>query len=348
MSSAYTIATFNCENLFTRPSIFEEPDERATDLLHEVDLLKAELKKPVFDHDEIKRLSKSLQKYATINDIRGTATSAKGAAEWLGYVSLEKTTLKDEAVDNVARVIADLDADIISMIEVEDRITLKGFHDDILYKKFLKPEGKEPYPYIMSIQGNDGRGINVGVMSRVPINWMESHVHERTEKNTPIFSRDCLEVNFALTPDEPLHLLVNHFKSMGYSSAGDPQGNKRRLVQTTRVAQLLDEHDLSKDYVAVTGDFNSGATSPSLAPLLTKAGMYNVNEELPAGERGTYRTGKDQLDYILISDAMKANLSAVHIERRGVYTAKGKKYPTVTNRRTEASDHAAVIATVNV
>jgi endonuclease/exonuclease/phosphatase family metal-dependent hydrolase len=348
MSKEYTIATFNCENLFTRPSIFEEPDEKAKELLHQVDLLKTELKKTVFDHDEIKRLAKSLEKYATIIDIRGKATSAKGAAEWLGYVSLKKTTLEDAAVDNVARVVADTDADIISMIEVEDRITLKGFHDDILFPEFLKPAGKEPYPYIMSIQGNDGRGINVAVMSRVPINWMQSHVDDRTETKTLIFSRDCLEVNFALTPDTPLHLLVNHFKSMGYSSQGDPQGNKRRLVQTTRVAQLLDTYDLAKEYVAVTGDFNSGATSPSLAPLLTKARMYNVNEELPAGERGTYRTGKDQLDYILVSDALKAKLGSVYINRRGVYTVKGDKYPTVTNRRTEASDHAAVVATVEV
>jgi endonuclease/exonuclease/phosphatase family metal-dependent hydrolase len=348
MSKEYTIATFNCENLFTRPSIFEEPDEKATELLHEVDLLKAELKKAVFDKEEIKKLSKSLARYATINDIRSKATSAKGAAEWLGYVSLNKTTLADEAVGNVARVIADTGADVISMIEVEDRLTLKGFHDDILYPEFLKPAGKDPYPYIMSVQGNDGRGINVGVMSRVPINWMESHVHECTDKKTPIFSRDCFEVNFALTPNQPLHLLINHFKSMGYSSAGDPQGNKRRLVQTTRVSELLDEHDLKKEFVVVAGDFNSPATSPSLAPLLGNSGMYNVNEELPAGERGTYRTGKDQLDYILISDALKAKLETVRIERRGVFTAKGTKYPTVKNRRTEASDHAAVVATVKV
>jgi len=348
MSKEYTIATFNCENLFTRPGIFEESSEKSKVLLYQVDLLKTELKKPVFDQDEIKRLSKSLAKFATIIDIRGKATSAKGAADWLGYVNLKKTTLDDAAVENVARVIADTDADIVSLIEVEDRITLRGFHNDILHKEFLKPAGKEPYPYIMSIQGNDGRGINVAVMSRVPINWMKSHVDERTAKNYPVFSRDCLEVNLALTPEKPLHLLVNHFKSMGYNSGSDPQGNKRRLVQTTRVAELLDEHDMAKEYVAVTGDFNAGAASPSLAPLLTKAGMYNVNEELPVAERGTYRTGKDQLDYILVSDALKAKLSSVHIERRGVYTAKGKKYPTVTNRRTEASDHAAVVATVTV
>ncbi len=348
MPEEYTIATFNCENLFTRPAIFEETEEKSKELLHEVDLLKAELKKPVFDQPEIGRLTRSLAGFATINDIRGKASSAKGAAEWLGYVSLEKETLDDAAVDNVARVITDLDADIIALIEVEDRITLQGFHNDILNKKFLRPAKKKPYPYIMSIQGNDGRGINLAVMSRLPINWMQSHVHERTEKNYPLFSRDCLEVNLALPGTRPLHLLVNHFKSMGYSSKDDPQGNRRRLVQSTRVGELLNTHDLSEEYVVVAGDFNSPSTSPSLAPVLENTGMYNVNEELPAGERGTYRTGKDQLDYIVVSDALKEKLTSVRIERRGVYTARGEHYPTVTNRRTEASDHAAVVATVAV
>jgi len=350
MSKECTIATFNCENLFTRPEIFEETDDRSRELLHQVELLKTELKRPVYDHNEIARLVKSLKGYATVNDIHGKATSAKGAAEWLGYVELTKTTLADAAVDNVAHVMADLDADIISVIEVEDRLTLKGFHKDILYKKYLKPAGKDPYPYIMSIQGNDGRGINVGVMSRVPINWMESHVHEPDPVNRsyPLFSRDCLEVNFALTEKAPLQLLVNHFKSMGYNSGDDPKGDKKRLAQTTRVAELLDGYDLKKEYVAVAGDFNSGAASPSLAPLLTKAGMYNVCEELPVGERSTYRTGKDQLDYILVSDALKARLGTVRIERRGIWKAKGEKYPTVKDRRTEASDHAAVVSTLKL
>lgn len=348
MPEEITLATFNCENLFTRPAIFEEPDERSQELLHLVDLLKAELKKPVFDKNEIARLEKALKGFAAINHIRGKAASAKGAADWLGYVSLAKTTLADETVNNVARVISDTGADVVCLIEVEDRLTLKGFHNDILYKNFLKPDGKKPYPYIMSIQGNDGRGINVAVMSRVPITWMQSHVHDRTAKNTMVFSRDCLEVNLALAPDTPLHLLINHFKSMGYSSGDDPQGNRRRLVQTTRVAELLDAHDMSEEYVVVAGDFNAPAASPSLAPLLGKAGMYNVNEEFPAGQRGTYRTGKDQLDYLMVSDALKEKLAGARIERRGVYTARGEKYPTVTSRRTEASDHAAVVATFAV
>ncbi len=79
-------------------------------------------------------------------------------------------------------------------------------------------------------------------------------------------------------------------------------------------------------------------------PLLKNSDLYNVNEHLPEDERGTYRTGKKQLDYIIVSSALKNKLSDVCIDRKGIYTRNGNPYPTVTSRRTEASDHGAVVA----
>jgi endonuclease/exonuclease/phosphatase family metal-dependent hydrolase len=347
MSERITIATFNCENLFTRPRIFEESEERSLELLEDVARLQGELKKLVFDKDEIRRLKEKLSGYVTVNDIRGSTNTVNGARDWLGWVQFTKDRLDDQAVDNVARVITDVNADIICLVEVESRPALQRFHDDILKRKFLDQNGIRSYPYVMLIDGNDERGIDVAVMSRIPINWVRSHVHERTIYNghdVPLFSRDCLEVNLALPGGQPLNLMVNHFKSMGYSPKNDPQSNRRRMEQAERVANLAGEHDLASEYLIVAGDFNSGSSGPSVAPLLDREGLYNVNNELPADERGTYRTGREQLDYLLVSDALKKVLESVHIERRGVYSTKWEHYLTVTNRRNEASDHAAVAA----
>jgi len=110
------------------------------------------------------------------------------------------------------------------------------------------------------------------------------------------------------------------------------------------VAKLVDALDLSRDYVIVAGDLNSDPTSASLKPLLAKSDLYNVNFELPPKERGTYRTGNKQLDYLVVSDALRRKLTEVHIERRGLFSRKTEIYPTVTSRKTEASDHAAVLA----
>jgi hypothetical protein len=50
-----------------------------------------------------------------------------------------------------------------------------------------------------------------------------------------------------------------------------------------------------------------------------------------------------------VSDALKACLQNVYIERRGMFSAKKwPHYDTVTGRLTEASDHSAVVADFRV
>lgn len=348
MPNNLRLATFNCENLFSRPRIFGEKKEKSLELLGFVSLLQAELTKDVFDHNSINDLKKKLSGFATINDVRGKNDKAVGAGEWLGWVELTRDKVDDAAVENTARVISDINADIICLIEIENRPALQKFHDDLLLKQFLLPAGKSGYDFILLIDGNDERGIDVSLMSRLPVLWLCSHIQEKTmynDQQVPTFSRDCLEAQIKLSDEKRLHLMVNHFKSMGYSPPNDPQSNRRRQGQVERVAELVGAHNLQQEYVVVAGDFNSPADSPSLSPLLQKEGLYNVNLQLEESQRGTYRTGKDQLDYLLVSDELKSDLQNVHIERRGMYPSKKwPHYDTVTGRRTEASDHSAVVA----
>ncbi|MFC2050411.1 endonuclease/exonuclease/phosphatase family protein [Chloroflexota bacterium] len=348
MSQNLRIATFNCENLFSRPRIFGTRRKRSLELLEYVSLLQGELSKDVFDHNRISELKKKLSGYVKINDVRGKHGTATGAGKWLGWVELTRRRADDVAVENTARVLSDIDADVLCLIEVENRPALQKFHDDLLVKQFLKLAGKSSYEFILLIDGNDQRGIDVAVMSRLPISWVRSHMHEKAEYNgrmVPTFSRDCLEVQVELPRERLLQLMVNHFKSMGYSPGNDPQSNRRRKGQAERVAELVDEHNLQEEYIVVAGDFNSDTDSPSLAPLIGKAGLYNVNLKLEPSQRGTYRVGSKQLDYLLISNALKGALQSVYIERRGMYSKKKwPHYETVTGRRTEASDHSAVVA----
>jgi endonuclease/exonuclease/phosphatase family metal-dependent hydrolase len=348
MAHSLRIATFNCENLFSRPKIFEQTAKRANQLLGYVAQLQEALKNDIFDHRRIKELKSKLRGYATVNDLRGDHMTAVGAQEWLGGVELVRADITDAAVKNTARVISDVDADLICMIEVEDRNLLQKFHDDLLYKEFLQPSTRPGYTHILLIDGNDPRGIDVSFLSRIPVISLQSHIHEFTDyegRRVRTFSRDCLDVQLEAPNGKPLYLKVNHFKSMGYSPRTDPQSNRRRLGQAKRVAELLDGHDLQNEYVVVAGDLNSDPSSPSMEPLINKSGLYNVNLELAASDRGTYGTGKKQLDYLFVSEALKGHLQSVHLERRGVFAkTKWTPYPTVKSKRTQASDHAAVVA----
>jgi endonuclease/exonuclease/phosphatase family metal-dependent hydrolase len=349
--TTFKLATYNLENLFSRPRIFEEDSENSSKLLRYADELQAELRKEIFDHDKIADLEKKLSGYVIINDIRGSHKKAKGSNEWFGFVEFVRAELNVQSALNTARVLQVLNADIQIVIEVENRIVLQKFHDDILYKQFLQPNGQTGYEYIYVIDGNDERGIDVGIMSKYEVLSLNSHIHEKTEYNgeiVPLFGRDCLEVDVKLPNGKILHLLINHLKSMGYNVPGDFLSNHRRLAQARRVAEIIQKYDLKKDLVVVGGDFNSPPTSPSLAPLLSNPHLFNVNETLPEDQRGTYRTGKDQIDYLLVSDPLRQMLQTVEIERRGLYSRKYKHFDTVTDRKTEASDHSAVSTVFNL
>ena len=344
------IATLNCENLFSRPNIFLAPN--SSDLLRKVSELTEALRQAVFDHAHIDSLLHELKDYAYIVDVRGTYTGATGAVDWLGWVELYRKNNMDAAIQNTARVIAEIDADVQCLCEVESRPLLCAFHDQLLWPNFLKPAGKKKFPYNLVIDGNDDRGIDVAVMSRLPIVSLETHIYEKTNymgKETMLFSRDCLELGLQLPTGVRLTLLVNHLKSMGYNPPGDPNSDQRRLGQALRVSEIAGAYPLDQEYLVIAGDLNSPPTSPSLAPLVNHPKLYNVNLELPPAERGTYRTGKQQIDYLFVSPPLRQRLAGVHIERRGVYAkTKWVPFPSVTSAKTAASDHSAVVAEFDI
>jgi endonuclease/exonuclease/phosphatase family metal-dependent hydrolase len=347
MPQKIKIATFNCENLFSRTKIFKEDNSISSRLLAAVAKLQEELKKPVFNQVEIKKLKKELQGYVTINDIRLKHDRAGiGADEWFGWIEFVKSPAEDLAVKNLARVIADIDADIICLIEVENRTVLQKFHDNILNKEYLGPQHKKKYEHIMLIDGNDDRGIDVAVMSRYPINMMKSYIDDVTDylgKTIKTFSRDCLHIQVDIMADKPLNIFINHLKSQGYSGKGDPSGNIRREGQAARVAAIIKELNLTDDYIVVAGDLNCDPQNSSLDPLLKNNDLFNLNLKLAPDERWTYINGRKQFDYLIVTRPLEQRLQKVYVERRGVFPSVGR-YDTVTGKTNEASDHAAVVA----
>ncbi|MBR9843261.1 MAG: endonuclease/exonuclease/phosphatase family protein, partial [Rhodobacteraceae bacterium] len=60
-----------------------------------------------------------------------------------------------------AKVLAEANADVIALQEVFDQKTLDHFHD-----AYLLPTGTAPYPHRICLPGNDGRGLDVALLSR--------------------------------------------------------------------------------------------------------------------------------------------------------------------------------------
>jgi endonuclease/exonuclease/phosphatase family metal-dependent hydrolase len=240
--TSFRLATFNVENLFSRPPEFSGGrfSDRRFGMF-------------VFDDD------------AEARNIHRAVEAA----------------LSDDERQLTAQALMDTAADFVALQEVENEAALRLFRDEYLHRslnarvareiraalpalqteaasraengpKWLRgkletvraqAEAKHFYPYLRVVDGNDGRGINVGFLSRFPILSVSSHAHvtfadvagswsEKVEKllthewedrtrakgmprpspQERIFRRDCLEVTVDVR-GKPFTVFICHFKA---------------------------------------------------------------------------------------------------------------------------------------
>ncbi|MFG0329966.1 MAG: endonuclease/exonuclease/phosphatase family protein [Phycisphaerales bacterium] len=251
----------------------------------------------------------------------------------------------DESKRITAKAIREIDADIVCLQEIENLTVLERFNSQRL--------GGMDYTHRMLVDSHDPRQIDVAVLSRFPITYIQSHRQERNAANTSwLFSRDCLEIDIDVN-GKTLSLYINHFKSM---IGGRDATRDRRLEQVGRTREIIDgwwqPSNFEGNY-AVLGDFNDyPEDNSSLAQLLDHPNLVNVVERLPADERWThfFAGGNEyrQLDFILLSETLAdANANMPEIMRKGLpWRADryaGERFPEVGERVPKASDHAPLV-----
>ena len=187
-------------------------------------------------------------------------------------------SLTDDTRQLTALAIAEADADILCLQEVENLDTLHRFEYGYLFKMI-----GDGYRHKVLIGGNDSRGINLALMTRdktidgakIEVLDVTSHAHlsyEAMGLYTPdlaglqkpgdkIFKRDCLEVDLKIGPKR-LTVYVVHFKSMG-SERNGVDGRTRtmpvRVAEARGVRKIIADRfgpdGGGKRYV-IAGDFN--------------------------------------------------------------------------------------------
>lgn len=366
------IGSFNVENLFDRAKALNQQTwkQGAPVLAAHAELSRLLENDPYSEGDKV-RIVELLEflgllrsdegEFVRLRKIRGrllrrprdrtkpVTVVAKGRSEWVGWVELKTEHVDELAMEHTAMVIRDLGADVLGVVEAESRPVL-----DLFTAAMLKKVGGAPYEQVMLIDGNDGRGIDVGLLSRFPVTAVRTHIYDTDHIGT-VFSRDCCEYHLDIGGDRTLVVLVNHLKSKGYGSKDDPIGATRRRRQATRVAEiyngLLAEGHL---LVAVLGDLNDTPDSDSLQPLLGTTTLKDISKHPgfePGPRSGTFKGENNQIDYVLLSPDLFALAKGGGIFRKGVWRGNRTKnrweiYSTLTAEEHAASDHAAIWAEV--
>ncbi|KQS63534.1 endonuclease/exonuclease/phosphatase [Methylobacterium sp. Leaf361] len=278
---------------------------------------------------------------------------AGGRDDWIGWLELKREAVDEVATQNTARVLKEVDADIVVVVEAEHRISLCRFNEQVLERI-----GGRPYDHVMLVDGNDERGIDVGLMTRslAVIDSVRSHVDDRLGKES-VFSRDCPEFHLRLASGEELVVLANHLKSKGYGTPA--QSNAKREAQARRVREIYEGlRKTGHAHIVIAGDFNDTPDSGPLAPLLGEGSDLKDISAHPnfddGGRPGTYANGtkSNKIDYILFSPALFERVTAGGIDRRGVWGGKNgtlwPHFPEMTQASQAASDHAAVWADLDL
>jgi endonuclease/exonuclease/phosphatase family metal-dependent hydrolase len=237
-------------------------------------------------------------------------------------------------LEHLAASIRSLNADLIAVEEVENRDVLERF-----VNVFLADMG---YNDVVLVEGNDHRGIDVGLISRVPVGEVVSRRHLQfpgADGQPARFSRDVLTVNLQPTGGQPFQVWVVHLKS---NAGGRETAEPIRLAECREVRALLDK-ELSTNAAArilVMGDFNDTPESQTIATIVGQ------------GERALWPTLSDLQDKSLLSYNNKDYPSIIDFflcapAMRQAYVPGSFHIPQ-GSVGTTGSDHNPIVATFRV
>lgn len=172
-----------------------------------------------------------------------------------------------EKLEKDATIIRQLDADIVGLMEVENRGLLRE-----LCEKHLADMG---YRYFELSEETDDRGIDVAIISRRPFLSYSFEV--------PDFYRGVLVARFSFD-GEPLYVIVNHWKSRF-------EGGEDLRMSCARVVSDLVNHQIpvyegKPVPIIIGGDLNDDDTDASVV-YLEQHDMTNTLKSIPFKERWT-------------------------------------------------------------
>lgn len=258
------IATFNMENLFARFDFAAFADEGARQYLPDI----------VNMFSDFNGLDQT-----TFDDFKTLMSAARVAQD-------------DDKRQMSAQAIAQTDADIVCLQEIDDIHALARFRDFYLNKTAARR-----YPQLVLHEGNDRRGIDVAAMAvaGLPL-YSRSHAwmqvadlgtqDERTalgekypmtaralrQDDGDVFKRDCLELELRW-PEQSLTLFVCHFKSMG---GGRERTAGIRQLEALGVRRIIEGKfaDPAAANWMVIGDLNDYRRVTTVASIAQPDGSF--------------------------------------------------------------------------
>lgn len=216
-------------------------------------------------------------------------------------------------VEMISGVLKKIDADIVGFQEIENEAVLQAMVDE-----YLPGMGYESVTVPLT---NDGRGIKLGLISKLPVISVTSYRWQTLQHpdadRTWRFARDLFHARVLTEGGQVVNVFVVHLKSKG-SRDGDPQSVMWRTSEAMRIRQIIGKliADNPDELVVLMGDFNSKPGEPGTSAILAPGPdgqpvLSDCHVDIAMEDRTTYpseRYPNSVIDFIFTSPAMSARL----------------------------------------
>ena len=272
------IATFNIENLFHRHSdlVDMESEIKSEIWRDEFESLFLKERRTIVDYNRMRELANLLgfhkapyEPYLSMQNINGNLhvkssmkimeTKASYLTDWNGWAKLKSVPISKKAIINKAKVILEVNPDIVLLQQVENRESLIQFHES-----FFKENQESTYEEIMHLQGNDGMGLGMGILLKegYHIKSVKSFSNERDARGRLLFNTDFQQYKIKTPENGTLYLLCCQL-------ADENKSDTLRKKQAKKVAEIYKEL-LSKGQknIIVAGTLNAPSYADSISPIM--------------------------------------------------------------------------------
>ncbi len=369
------IATFNMENIFFRDErlIKKNTSSCLSSWMEEFEDLMSRGTKPHKNYMRLRELSfllgfhqSALEPFVVLRRKAGQLYMRRrtGEAEikagfnsgWNGWIKLCSRPIHETAVENKARLISEVDPDILIVQEVEDRQSLLDFNDH-----YLPEEVRFKNVYVLA--GNDQFGREMGILSKSGFNISsaKSYADVTGEDGKKLFEFDFQEYEISTPQGESLLIISACLKE---SAGKKDEADRVRKIQAEKIAQIYEKRreDGFKNIV-VAGTFKVPSYCDSISPLLTNTDLKEIkrhssfNVDLDKGKDRTYHSlgaykmgvNTKQQDYLLVSPELFNSVKTSGLNRKGIYPGKHEfySYAAVESESTQASSHPLLWLEIN-
>ena len=359
------IATFNIQNLFHRHTEMVELEYEIKSEIwkEEFEILMLNTERTEENYIRMRELanllgfhSGSYEPYLSLLNFDGSLhvkssmkvmeTRASYMTDWNGWTKLRSVPISKNSIINKAKVINEVNPDIILVQQVENRESLIQFHNS-----FFEENQSSNYEEIMHLQGNDGKGLGMGILLKkgYHLKSLKSFSNERDTDGSLLFNTDFQQYKIKTPENKTLYLLCCQL-------AGENIFDTLRKKQAKKVAEVYTDL-LSKgiENIVIAGTLNAPSYADCISPIMelevadvVKHQSFDVMADSgkDAGyyRMGAYRMGVNikQKDYLLVSPILYDKINACGMNRKGMWPLnkpEWETYDTVEKEKDAASDH---------